>query len=190
MKDKLFTKLSKLLHKIGVEDTKIEEIVNDLKDDKEDVVLDEKDIKDDTKDGDIKTEPTIEPVKEETKEDGAGEVVAVEEKPVLDKPEEPVKEEPIKDELKEEAEEITEEKKNDIVDTHQGEEIVTLKEEVNGVKTKMEEYGERLTALYNALKDAGIIEKEKKDIGLPVKATSMVEEETTADLLKKMNSRF
>lgn len=191
MKDKLFTKLSKLLHKIGVEDTKIEEIVNDLKDDKEEVVLDEEDIKDDTKDGDIKTEPTTEPVKEETKDEVVKEEGApAEEKPVLDQPEEPVKEEPIKDELKEEAEEITEEKKNDIVDAHQGEEIVSLKEEVNGVKTKMEEYGERLTALYNALKEAGIIEKEKKDIGLPIKATSMVEEETTADLLKKMNSRF
>lgn len=183
MKDKLFTKLSKLLHKIGVEDTKIEEIVNDLKDEKDEAVLEE-DV--------VKTEPTTEPAKEEdvkeedVKKDDA-EDVAVEEKPVL--PEEPVKEEP-KDDLEKEQEEITEEKKNDIVDAHQGEEIVTLKEEVNGVKTKMEEYGEKLTALYNALKEAGIIEKEKKGIGLPGKATSMVEEETTADLLKKMNSRF
>lgn len=185
MKDKLFTKLSKLLHKIGVEDTKIEEIVNDLKDDKEDVVLDE-----DVKDEEIKNE---EPKQEDVKEDEETKTEKiVEEKPVLDnameQPEEPI-EEP-KDDLKQEAEEITEEKKNDIVDAHQGEEIVTLKEEVNGVKTKMEEYGEKLTALYNALKEAGIIEKEKKDIGLPGKATSMVEEETTADLLKKMNSRF
>lgn len=176
MKDKLLTKLSKLLHKLGVEDTKIEEIVNDLQDDKDE------EIKDGEAEDEIKTEPTAEPVKEEdVKKDN---VEAVEEKP-----EEPVAEEP-KDELKEEAEEITEEKKNDIVDAHQGEEIVALKEEVNGVKTKMEEQGEKLTALYNALKEAGIIEKEKKDIGLPGKATSMVEEETTADLLKKMNSRF
>lgn len=184
MKDKLLTKLSKLLHKLGVEDTKIEEIVNDLKDtEEEDVGKDE-----------IKTEPTTEPVKEETKEDGAEEKVAVEEKPeepIKDETiEQPVKNDEVADELKEEAEEITEEKKNDIVDAHQGEEIVALKEEVNGVKTKMEEQGEKLTALYNALKEAGIIEKEKKDIGLPGKATSMVEEETTADLLKKMNSRF
>lgn len=177
MKDKLLTKLSKLLHKLGVEDTKIEEIVNDLQDDKE-----EEDVKED----EIKTEPTAEPVKEEdVKKDN---VEAVEEKPVLEEPKEPI-EEP-KDDLKQEQEEITEEKKNDIVDAHQGEEIVALKEEVNGVKTKMEEHGEKLTALYNALKEAGIIEKEKKDIGLPVKATAMVEEETTADLLKKMNSRF
>lgn len=186
MKDKLFTKLSKLLHKIGVEDTKIEEIVNDLKNDE---VADEAVLEEDV----VKTEPTTEPTKkedvkeEDAKKDDAEEKVAVEEKPVL--PEEPVKEEP-KDDLEKEQEEITEEKKNDIVDAHQGEEIVTLKEEVNGVKTKMEEYGEKLTALYNALKEAGIIEKEKKDIGLPGKATSMVEEETTADLLKKMNSRF
>ncbi len=192
MKDKLFTKLSKLLHKIGVEDTKIEEIVNDLKDDKEDVVLDEdvdKDVKDDKAEDEIKTDDEMkkDDVKEDiTKEDVKDDVVA--DKPVLEEPKEPI-EEP-KDELKEEAEEITEEKKNDIVDAHQGEEIVALKEEVNGVKTKMEEYGEKLTALYNALKEAGIIEKEKKDIGLPGKATSMVEEETTADLLKKMNSRF
>lgn len=185
MKDKLFTKLSKLLHKIGVEDTKIEEIVNDLKDDKEEVV--DEAVKDDEVVDEIKIEPTTEPVKEEPKDEVVKEEsVPAEEKPVL--PEEPI-EEP-KDELKEEQKEITEEKKNDIVDAHQGEEIVTLKEEVNGVKTKMEEYGEKLTALYNALKEAGIIEKEKKDIGLPGKATSMVEEETTADLLKKMNSRF
>lgn len=174
MKDKLLTKLSKLLHKLGVEDTKIEEIVNDLKDEEEDVVKEEE-----IKTEDVKTEPTTEPVKEDiTKEDVKDDVVA-----------EPVTEEP-KDDLKQEQHEITEEKKNDIVDAHQGEEIVTLKEEINGVKTKMEEYGEKLTALYNALKEAGIIEKEKKDIGLPGKATSMVEEETTADLLKKMNSRF
>lgn len=168
MKDKLFTKLSKLLHKIGVEDTKIEEIVNDLKDDKDEVVED-----------DIKVEEPKDDVKEDV----------VKEEVVENKPEEPIKDE-LKDELKEESKEITEEKKNDIVDAHQGEEIVTLKEEVNGLKTKMEEQGEKLTALYNALKEAGIIEKEKKDIGLPGKATSMVEEETTADLLKKMNSRF
>jgi hypothetical protein len=180
MKDKLFTKLSKLLHKIGVEDAKIEEIVNDLKDDKDEVV--DEDVKEDEE---IKIDE--EPKKDDVKEDEK----IVEDKPSLDnvdKPEEPI-EEP-KDDLKQEQEEITEEKKNDIVDAHQGEEIVTLKEEVNGVKTKMEEYGEKLTALYNALKEAGIIEKEKKDIGLPGKATSMVEEETTADLLKKMNSRF
>ena len=163
MKDKLLTKLSKLLHKLGVEDTKIEEIVNDLKDDK--------DVDETVKDGEDVTNETI-------KDD----VVA-------EKPVEPVKEEP-KDDLEKEQEEITEEKKNDVIDAHQGEEIVALKEDVNGVKTKMEEYGEKLTALYNALKEAGIIEKEKKDIGLPGKATSMVEEETTADLLKKMNSRF
>lgn len=176
MKDKLFTKLSKLLHKIGVEDTKIEEIVNDLKD--------EEVVKDEVVEDDAKTE---EP-KDDVKEDVVKEEI-VEDKPVLEEPKEPITEEP-KDDLKQEQKEITEEKKNDIVDAHQGEEIVTLKEEVNGVKTKMEEYGEKLTALYNALKEAGIIEKEKKDIGLPGKATSMVEEETTADLLKKMNSRF
>lgn len=187
MKDKLLTKLSKLLHKIGVEDTKIEEIVNDLKDDKEEDVVKTEDVK---KDEPVKNDEVAEDIKEDVKED------VVEDKPVLEQPEEPIKEEPIKtdeeikDGLAEEQEEITEEKKNDIVDAHQGEEIVTLKEEVNGVKTKMEEYGEKLTALYNALKEAGIIEKEKKDIGLPGKATSMVEEETTADLLKKMNSRF
>ena len=164
MKDKLLTKLSKLLHKIGVEDTKIEEIVDDLKDDKDEVVED-----------DIKVEEPKDDIKEDV----------VKEEVVEDKPEEPVK-----DELKEESKEITEEKKNDIVDAHQGEEIVTLKEEVNGVKAKMEEHGEKLTALYNALKEAGIIEKEKKDIGLPGKAMSMVEEETTADLLKKMNYLF
>lgn len=181
MKDKLLTKLSKLLHKIGVEDTKIEEIVNDLKDDKEEVV---------DKDEEIKNE---EPKQEDVKEDVVKEEI-VDDKPVLEEPEEPI-EEPIKDEtikndLVEEQEEITEEKKNDIVDTHQGEEIVALKEDVNGVKTKMEEYGEKLTALYNALKEAGIIEKEKKDAGLPGKANGMVEEETVSDLLKKMNSRF
>lgn len=182
MKDKLLTKLSKLLHKIGVEDTKIEEIVNDLKDDKEEAV----------KEDEVKTEPEAEPIKQVAEEGGD------ENKPVLTEPEKPI-EEPIKDEtieeptkgdLEKEQEEITEEKKNDIVDTHQGEEIVALKEDVNGVKTKMEEYGEKLTALYNALKEAGIIEKEKKDAGLPGKANGMVEEETTADLLKRMNSRF
>lgn len=185
MKDKLLTKLSKLLHKIGVEDTKIEEIVNDLKDDKEEDVVKTEDVKKDevVKDEPVKNDEVAEDIKEDVKED------VVEDKPVLGQPEEPIKEEP-KDELKEEQEEITEEKKNDIVDAHQGEEIVAIKEEVNGVKTKMEEYGEKLTALYNALKEAGIIEKEKKDIGLPGKATSMVEEESTADLLKKMNSRF
>lgn len=178
MKDKLLTKLSKLLHKLGVEDTKIEEIVNDLQDDKEDEeVVKEEDV---SKDEEIKNEEPKDDVKEDD--------VKVDDKPVLDnaikEPEEP------KDDLKQEHEEITEEKKNDVIDAHQGEEIVALKEDVNGVKTKMEEYGEKLTALYNALKQAGIIEKEKKDIGLPGKATSMVEEESTADLLKKMNSRF
>lgn len=178
MKDKLLTKLSKLLHKLGVEDTKIEEIVNDLQDDKEDEeVVKEEDV---SKDEEIKNEEPKDDVKEDD--------VKVDDKPVLDnaikEPEEP------KDDLKQEHEEITEEKKNDVIDAHQGEEIVALKEDVNGVKTKMEEYGEKLTALYNALKQAGIIEKEKKDIGLPGKATSMVEEESAADLLKKMNSRF
>lgn len=184
MKDKLLTKLSKLLHKLGVEDTKIEEIVNDLQDDKEEEEVVKEDVK---KDEDIKDD-VEEPKKEDVKEDDVKDEI-VEDKPVLEQPEEPVTEEP-KDDLKQEQEEITEEKKNDIVDAHQGEEIVALKEEVNGVKTKMEEHGEKLTALYNALKEAGIIEKEKKDIGLPGKATSMVEEESTADLLKKMNSRF
>lgn len=178
MKDKLLTKLSKLLHKIGVEDTKIEEIVNDLKDDKENAV--EEEVKEDI----VKTEPETEPKKDGTEE------TDVETKTTLDKPEEPIKDETIKNDLEQEKEEITEEKKNDIVDTHQGEEIVALKEDVNGVKTKMEEYGEKLTALYNALKEAGIIEKEKKDVGLPGKANGMVEEETVSDLLKKMNSRF
>ena len=189
MKDKLLTKLSKLLHKLGVEDTKIEEIVNDLKNDKDvdETVKDGEDVTNETiKDdvvADVKTEPIKnDEVKEDVKEDVKYDVVA-------EKPVEPITEEP-KDDLEKEQEEITEEKKNDVIDAHQGEEIVALKEDVNGVKTKMEEYGEKLTALYNALKEAGIIEKEKKDIGLPGKATSMVEEETTADLLKKMNSRF
>lgn len=186
MKDKLLTKLSKLLHKIGVEDTKIEEIVNDLKDGGEETVDKDEEIKNE----DVKKD---EPSKnDEVAEDVVKEEI-VDDKPVLDepgKPEEPIKDEPTKTDLVEEQEEITEEKKNDIVDTHQGEEIVALKEDVNGVKTKMEEYGEKLTALYNALKEAGIIEKEKKDVGLPGKANGMVEEETVSDLLKKMNSRF
>lgn len=183
MKDKLLTKLSKLLHKIGVEDTKIEEIVNDLKDDKEEVVDKDEEIKNE----DVKKD---EPSKNgEVAEDVVKEEI-VDDKPVLDKPEEPIKDETAKEDLEKENEQITEEKKNDIIDTHQGEEIVALKEDVNGVKTKMEEYGAQLTALYNALKEAGIIEKEKKDVGLPGKASGMVEEETTADLLKRMNSRF
>lgn len=184
MKDKLLTKLSKLLHKIGVEDTKIEEIVNDLKDDKEEAVDKDEEIKNE----DVKKD---EPSKnDEVAEDVVKEEI-VDDKPVLDEPEKPIEEpgEAVGD-LEKEKEQITEEKKNDIVDTHQGEEIVALKEDVNGVKTKMEEYGEKLTALYNALKEAGIIEKEKKDVGLPGKASGMVEEETVSDLLKKMNSRF